>query len=564
MHYIYKGAFEMTEKNTIKVIPLGGLGEIGKNITAIEYGEEIIVIDCGMGFPDEDMYGVDLIIPDITYLLERAEKVKGIFLTHGHEDHIGGIPYILKQLNMPLYGTKLTLGIIENKLKEHGLAEKCQLNRVNPGDTIAFDTLKVEFIQSTHSIAGACCIAVHSPLGTILHTGDFKVDYTPVDGLKMDLERIGELGKQGVLLLVADSTNVERKGHTPSEQSISETLDRLFTNVEGRIIVATFASNIHRIQQIINASVKHGRKVAISGRSMENITDVAKELGYLHIAEEDSISLEDIIHYKNDQITIITTGSQGEPMAALARIAFSAHRKIKIEPNDLFIISASPIPGNDKLVSRVINELFKKGADVVYEALEHVHVSGHAYREELKLIHTLVHPRYFMPAHGEYRHLKHHKDLAKKLGMKGENIFIMETGQVLEISEEGAAVTGKVRSGNVFVDGIGVGDVGNIVLRDRRNLAQDGMVTVVAAVEQETYSIAAGPDIITRGFVYVKNSEELINEVREIAKKELEECLSHHLLERAVLKVNIKKAVERFLYEKTKRRPSVFPIILEV
>ncbi|MDF2614780.1 MAG: RNA-metabolising metallo-beta-lactamase [Clostridia bacterium] len=554
----------MAENSTIKVIPLGGLGEIGKNITAIEYGEEIIVIDCGMGFPDEEMYGVDLIIPDINYLLERAKNVKGIFLTHGHEDHIGGIPYILKQLNVPLYGTKLTLGIIGNKLKEHGILDKCTLNNVDPGEIIQTQNFKIEFISSTHSIAGACCIAIHSPIGILLHTGDFKVDYTPVDGIKMNLERIGELGKEGVLLLLADSTNVEREGHTPSEQSIGETLDRIFTNVEGRIIVATFASNIHRIQQIMNASVKHGRKVAVSGRSMENITEVARELGYLHIAEEDVIELDEIGRYRSDQITIITTGSQGEPMAALARIAFSAHRKIKIEPNDLFIISASPIPGNDKLVSRVINELFKKGADVIYEALEHVHVSGHAYKEELKLIHTLVHPKYFMPVHGEYRHLKHHKDLAKKLGMKASDIFILETGQVLEISDKTAGVTGKVRTGNVFVDGIGVGDVGNVVLRDRKHLAQDGMLTIVAAVEKESYSIAAGPDIITRGFVYVKDSEELINEVKEIARIEIEGCLKNQMIERAVLKVNIKKAVERFLYEKTKRRPSVFPIILEV
>ncbi|WP_070000469.1 ribonuclease J [Cellulosilyticum sp. I15G10I2] len=554
----------MTANNTIKVIPLGGLGEIGKNITAIEYNEEIIVIDCGMGFPDEDMYGVDLIIPDISYLLDNADKVKGIFLTHGHEDHIGGIPYFLKQLNVPLYGTKLTLGIIGNKLKEHRLIETCKLHHVEPGETVKLRHFEIEFIRSTHSIAGACCIAIHTPLGIILHTGDFKVDYTPVDGLKMDLERIGELGKKGILLMLADSTNVEREGHTLSEQSVGETLDRLLTNVAGRIIVATFASNIHRIQQIINASVKHGRKVAFSGRSMENITQVAKELGYLHLNEEDVIDQDEIRSYPSEKITIITTGSQGEPMAALARIAFSTHRKIKIEPQDLFIISASPIPGNDKLVSRVINELYRKGADVVYEALEDVHVSGHAYKEELKLMHTLAHPKYFMPAHGEYRHLVHHKDLAKKLGMDSGHIFILETGQVLEISEQTAGITGKVRAGNVFVDGIGVGDVGNVVLRDRRNLAQDGMLTIVAAVEQETYSIAAGPDIITRGFVYVKDSEELINGVKEIAQKELESCLRNQMVERAVLKVNIKKAVERFLYDKTKRRPSVFPIILEV
>ncbi|MDF2595196.1 MAG: rnjA1 [Clostridia bacterium] len=554
----------MTEKHTVKVIPLGGLGEIGKNITAIEYEDEIIVIDCGMGFPDEDMYGVDLIIPDIRYLLGHSQKVKGIFLTHGHEDHIGGIPYILKQMNVPVYGTKLTIGIIENKLKEHGFLKEAELHPVQAGDTIELGKLKVEFIRSTHSIADACCLAVHTPVGTILHTGDFKIDYTPVDGLTMDLERISQLGKKGVLLLLADSTNVERSGHSASEQSIGETLQRLFNNVQGRIIVATFASNIHRIQQIINASVSHGRKVAFSGRSMENISEVAKNLGYLHLAEENSISLEEIKNYPNHQVTIITTGSQGEPMAALARIAFSNHRKIKIEADDVFIISASPIPGNDKLIARVINELYKKGAEVIYEALADIHVSGHAYQEELKLIHTLVHPQYFMPAHGEYRHLIHHKRLAQRLGMEASRIFVLETGQVLEVSDEKAGITGKVQSGNIFVDGIGVGDVGNVVLRDRKHLAQDGMLTVVAAIEKETYQIAGGPDIITRGFVYVKDSEELIDAVKEIAIKVLEDSLKQKITERAVLKVNMKKAIERYLYEKTRRIPSIFPIILEV
>lgn len=554
----------MTGKHTVKVIPLGGLGEIGKNITAIEYEDEIIVIDCGMGFPDEDMYGVDLIIPDIRYLLEHSQKVKGIFLTHGHEDHIGGIPYILKQLNTPVYGTKLTIGIIENKLKEHGFLKESQLHPVQAGDTIELGKLKVEFIRSTHSIADACCLAVHTPVGTILHTGDFKIDYTPVDGLTMDLERISQLGKEGVLLLLADSTNVERSGHSASEQSIGETLQRLFNSVQGRIIVATFASNIHRIQQIINASVSHGRKVAFSGRSMENISEVAKNLGYLHLAEENSISLEEIKNYPNHQVTIITTGSQGEPMAALARIAFANHRKIKIEADDVFIISASPIPGNDKLIARVINELYKKGAEVIYEALADIHVSGHAYQEELKLIHTLVHPHYFMPAHGEYRHLIHHKRLAQRLGMEASRIFVLETGQVLEVSDEKASITGKVQAGNIFVDGIGVGDVGDVVLRDRKHLAQDGMLTVVAAIEKETYQIAGGPDIITRGFVYVKDSEELIEAVKEIAIKVLEDSLKHKITERAVLKVNMKKAIERYLYEKTRRIPSIFPIILEV
>lgn len=509
----------MSNKDSVKVIPLGGLGEIGKNITAFEYGNEIVIIDCGISFPDEEMYGVDLVIPDITYLLNNKDKVKAIFLTHGHEDHIGSLPYILQQLNRPVYGTALTLGIVENKLKEHNMLSDCELNKVEAGDIVELKNLKIEFIRNTHSIADSCSIAIHTPVGVILHTGDFKIDYTPIDGLVMDFHRIAELGKKGVLLLMADSTNVQRKGHTISEKSIGETLTKIFSNAKGRVIVATFASNIHRMQQIIDASIEYGRKVAFSGRSMENISKVAMDLGYLHIPETYLITVDEMKNYPNEQITIITTGSQGEPMAALARIAYSNHRKIAIEPKDLFIISASPIPGNEKLISRVINELFKKGADVIYEALEEVHVSGHAYEEELKLIHTLVHPKYFMPVHGEYRHLKRHVDLAMELGMERENIFSLETGQVLEISHEEAKVSGKVRTGSIFVDGIGVGDVGNIVLRDRRYLAQDGMLTIVVTLEKESYSVIAGPDVITRGFIYVKESEDLINEVKGIVKK---------------------------------------------
>ncbi|MBU5298838.1 ribonuclease J [Clostridium sporogenes] len=554
----------MSNKDSIKVIPLGGLGEIGKNITAFEYENEIVIIDCGISFPDEEMYGVDLVIPDITYLLNNKDKVKAIFLTHGHEDHIGSLPYILQQLNRPVYGTALTLGIVENKLKEHNMLSDCELNKVEAGDIVELKNLKVEFIRNTHSIADSCSIAIHTPVGVILHTGDFKIDYTPIDGLVMDFHRIAELGKKGVLLLMADSTNVQRKGHTISEKSIGETLTKIFSNAKGRVIVATFASNIHRMQQIVDASIEYGRKVAFSGRSMENISKVAMDLGYLHIPETYLITVDEMRNYPNEQITIITTGSQGEPMAALARIAYSNHRKIAIEPKDLFIISASPIPGNEKLISRVINELFKKGADVIYEALEEVHVSGHAYEEELKLIHTLVHPKYFMPVHGEYRHLKRHVDLAMELGMERENIFSLETGQVLEISHEEAKVSGKVRTGSIFVDGIGVGDVGNIVLRDRRYLAQDGMLTIVVTLEKESYSVIAGPDVITRGFIYVKESEDLINEVKEIVKKELENCLENKIIEWYVLKSNIKKSVEKYLYEKTKRRPIVLPIIMEI
>ncbi|APH16239.1 beta-CASP ribonuclease, RNase J family protein [Clostridium sporogenes] len=554
----------MSNKDSIKVIPLGGLGEIGKNITAFENENEIVIIDCGISFPDEEMYGVDLVIPDITYLLNNKDKVKAIFLTHGHEDHIGSLPYILQQLNRPVYGTALTLGIVENKLKEHNMLSDCELNKVEAGDIVELKNLKVEFIRNTHSIADSCSIAIHTPVGVILHTGDFKIDYTPIDGLVMDFHRIAELGKKGVLLLMADSTNVQRKGHTISEKSIGETLTKIFSNAKGRVIVATFASNIHRMQQIVDASIEYGRKVAFSGRSMENISKVAMDLGYLHIPETYLITVDEMKNYPNEQITIITTGSQGEPMAALARIAYSNHRKIAIEPKDLFIISASPIPGNEKLISRVINELFKKGADVIYEALEEVHVSGHAYEEELKLIHTLVHPKYFMPVHGEYRHLKRHVDLAMELGMERENIFSLETGQVLEISHEEAKVSGKVRTGSIFVDGIGVGDVGNIVLRDRRYLAQDGMLTIVVTLEKESYSVIAGPDVITRGFIYVKESEDLINEVKEIVKEELENCLENKIIEWYVLKSNIKKSVEKYLYEKTKRRPIVLPIIMEI
>ncbi len=554
----------MEEKKCVKVIPLGGLGEIGKNITAIEYDKDIVVIDCGIAFPDEEMYGVDLIIPDITYLIDNKERVKAFVLTHGHEDHIGSLPYILKQLNVPVYGTRLTLGILGNKLKEHFLENEYTLKTVEAGETIEFEDIKVEFIRNTHSIAGSCSLAIHTPIGNIVHTGDFKIDYTPIDGLVMDLERISELGKEGVLLLMADSTNVERQGHSLSEKSIGQTLNRIFSTATGRVIVATFASNIHRMQQIADASVKYKRKIAFSGRSMENISTVAMELGYLHIPEGTMINVDDIRNYRNEEVTIITTGSQGEPMAGLARIAFSNHRKIQLEPDDLFIISASPIPGNDKLISKVINELYKKGADVIYEALEDIHVSGHACQEELKLIHSLVHPKYFMPVHGEYRHLKHHKDLAKSLGMEEENIFIMNTGDILQLSEDEARISGRVHTGRVLVDGIGVGDVGNIVLRDRRYLGQDGMVVVVLTIEKESYSILAGPDIITRGFVYAKEAEDMINKIRDIAREEIENSLANNQIEWYVLKTNVKRSIERFLYDETKRRPTIFPIIMEV
>ena len=551
-------------KESLRIIPLGGLGEIGKNITAIEYEDEIIVIDCGISFPDEDMYGIDLVIPDIKYLLDNKDKVKGLFLTHGHEDHIGAIPYILKQINMPVYGTKLTIGLVESKLKEHDMLSKTNLIPISPGESIKLNKLIIEFIRVTHSIAESCALAIHTPIGIVLHTGDFKIDYTPIDGKVMDLNRIAQLGQEGILLLMADSTNVERAGHSLSEKIIGETLNRIISNANGRVIVATFASNIHRMQQIADASMMYNRKIVFSGRSMENISNVAMDLGYLHIPEESIVGIEDLNRYPSDKITIITTGSQGEPMAGLSRIAYGSYRHISIEQDDLFIISASPIPGNDKLVSRVINQLYRKGVEVIYEDLEDIHVSGHAYKEELKLIHTLVKPKYFMPVHGEYRHLKHHSDLALKLGMDKSNVFTLETGQVLEISQDKAIATEKVHTGVVFVDGIGVGDVGNIVLRDRRDLARDGMVTIVVAINKETYSIVSGPDIITRGFIYARESEGLIKKIKDVAKEEIEICLENNIIEWQVLKSGVRKSVEQLLYHKTKRRPSVFPIIMEV
>ena len=552
------------ENNKVKIIPLGGLGEIGKNITAIEYEDEIIVIDCGTTFPEEDMYGVDLVIPDITYLLNNSSKVKGIFLTHGHEDHIGALPYILKQLNVPVYGTKLTLGLVELKLKEHNILSDCTLNVVEAGDIVELENIKIEFIRNSHSIAGSCSLAIHTPIGIIVHTGDFKIDYTPIDGKMMDLERLSKLGSEGVLMLLADSTNVERPGYTLSERVIGETFNKVFAKARGRIIVATFASNIHRMQQIIDASIEFGRKIAFSGRSMEKVSQVAMDLGYLHIPEGYNISIDEIRNYPNENITVITTGSQGEPMSALARMSTSTHKTLKVENGDLFIISASPIPGNEKFISRVINELFKKGAEVVYEAFEEVHVSGHARQEELKLIHTLVKPKFFMPVHGEYRHLRHHALLAQKLGMDSSNIVIGETGQVVEVSSNEAKITGRVQSGAVMVDGLGVGDVGHIVLRDRKHLAEDGIFTIVVTIEKESFSVIAGPDIITRGFVYVKESEDLINEARELVKRELDKCLDNQITEWVVIKSSIKNAVGKFLYEKTKRRPIILPIIMEI
>ena len=554
----------MRKRKSVKVIPLGGLGEIGKNITAIEYEDEIIVIDCGISFPDEDMYGVDLVIPDVAYLIENKDKVKGLFLTHGHEDHIGAIPYILKQINMPIYGTRLTLGLVKNKLEEHNMTDIVTIYPVESGDIVTLDKIKVEFIKATHSIADACSLAITTPVGVIIHTGDFKIDYTPIDGRLMDLNRFSTLGKKGVLLLLADSTNIERPGHSLSEKTIGETLNRIFTGAKGRVIVATFASNIHRMQQIANASIKENRKIVFSGRSMENVSKVAIELGYLNIPTESLIDIDDMNRYPDENITIITTGSQGEAGAGLSRIAFGSHRKIEIHSDDLFIISASPIPGNDKIISRVINQLFRKGVEVIYEDLEDIHVSGHAYQEELKLIHTLVNPKYFMPVHGEYRHLKQHGELATKLGLDEKSVVIPDVGDIIEVTRNSIKKNGTVASGQIFVDGLGVGDVGNIVLRDRKHLSQDGILTVVVTLSKENKSIVAGPDIISRGFVYVRESEGLMDEARDIVRNTLLDCEEKKITDWATLKSNVRDELRTYLYEKTKRKPMILPIIMEI
>lgn len=548
----------------LKVIPLGGLNEIGKNMMAFEYKDDIIVVDCGMSFPEDDMLGIDIVIPDISYLIKNKDKVRGIVLTHGHEDHIGALPYVLKRLNVPIFGTKLTLGLVENKLREHKLISSVQMNVVKPGDTIKLGNYKVEFIKTSHSIADAVCLAIHTPVGSIVHTGDFKIDFTPIDGKPIDFHRLAELGKKGVLLLLADSTNVERPGYTMSERTVGVTLENIFRNATQRIIVATFASNVHRVQQIFDAAQKFGRKVSVSGRSMVNVVNVAMELGYLNVADDILIDINDINKYPDGEIVVITTGSQGEPMSALSRMASSEHRKIEIHQGDLVILSATPIPGNEKTVARVINQLFEKGANVIYEALADVHVSGHACQEELKMMHALIRPKFFIPVHGEYRHLRQHGKLAESLGMPKENIFTIETGQVVEISKDYARVAGSVTAGNILVDGLGVGDVGNIVLRDRKHLSEDGLMVVVVTITKENGNVVSGPDIISRGFVYVRESEVLMDEARKVVKTALEKCENNGVREWAVLKSSIKDSLRSFLYEKTKRSPMILPIIMEV
>ena len=538
--------------NKIKVMALGGLNEIGKNMTVIEYKDEIIVIDAGMSFPDDEMLGVDVVIPDISYLIKNKDKIKGIFITHGHEDHIGALPYILKKINIPIYGAKLSIGLIQVKLKEHKI-NNAKLNVVSPRDIIKLSHMEVEFIKNNHT-----------DQGIIYHTGDFKIDLTPIDGEVMDIHRICELSKKGVLLLLAESTNAEQPGSTMSEKTVGAGLDDLFRKASNsRIIVATFASNIHRLQQIINTAEKFNRKVAVSGRSMVNVVAVATELGYLNIPDNMLIDLNDISKYEDNEVVLITTGSQGEPMSALARMASAEHKKVEIKRGDLIIISAHPIPGNEKLISKVINSLFEKGAEVVYDESD-IHVSGHAKQEELKLMQTLIKPKNFIPVHGEYRHLKQHGELAIKLGLNPKNVVIPEVGNVIEVNRSGIRKSGTVISGQIFVDGLGVGDVGNIVLRDRKHLSQDGILTVVVTLSKDNKTIVAGPDIISRGFVYVRESEGLIDEAREIVRNTLLECEEKNITDWATLKSNVRDELRSYLYEKTKRKPMILPIIMEI
>ncbi len=548
----------------VRVMMLGGLNEIGKNLAVIEYENDMIIIDCGLAFPDEDMLGVDLVIPDYTYLEKNADRIRGILLTHGHEDHIGGLPYLLKTLDVPVYGTRLTLGILENKLAEHRLLGERELVTVEAGTMLRLGVFKCEFIRANHSIADACMIAIRTPEGTILHTGDFKLDVSPIGGEMMDLTRIGEYGREGILLLMCESTNVDHPGFTPSERKVGFSLDHIFmTNTDKRIIIATFSSNVHRVQQIINSSAKFGRKVAVTGRSMLNVVGAAVRLGYMDVPAGVLIDIADINRYPQEQITIVTTGSQGEPMSALYRMAFADHSQVELTPHDLVVLSSHAIPGNEKLVGKIINEMYKKGVNVYHDEAV-VHVSGHACQEELKLIHALTKPKFFMPIHGEYHHLMQHKELAEYMGMNPANIFICDIGQVLELDRDSCKKNGTVPSGRMLVDGYGVGDVGNIVLRDRRHLAQDGLIVVVATVDADEGSIISGPDIISRGFVYVRESEELMDEVRDLVRKVLNDTLTSGATEWNQIKTNVKDSLSKYLYTKTKRKPMILPVIMNV
>lgn len=553
----------MAKKNKLKIIPLGGLGEIGKNITVHEYKDSIVIVDCGMTFPEDEMLGIDIVIPDISYLIKNKDKIKGLVLTHGHEDHIGAIPYVLKKIDMPIYGTKLTLGLLQNKLKEHNLTN-VDLNVVNYGDKVKLGYFEVEFIPTVHSIPDSAALAITSPIGTVIQTGDFKIDFTPIDGAMMDLGRISELGSRGVLALLSDSTNVVRPGYSMSERMVGETFKDLFHKAEGRILVATFASNVYRVQQIIEAAELNNRKVVLSGRSMVNTTTVASELGYLKFKEGTIIDIKDMNKYRKDEIVIAMTGSQGEPMSALTRIASNEHRQIELYNDDLVILSASPIPGNEKAVSKIINKLIEKGTNVVYESWSDIHVSGHANQEELKLMHSLAKPKYFIPVHGEIKHLKMHAELSREMGTPEENIFILENGQTLEFTKEDASLGMMVPSGQILVDGLGVGDVGNIVLRDRKHLSEDGLIVVVVTMNKETGLVAAGPDIVSRGFVYVRESEDLMVEAKKIVKETLSNCEDRKITDWSTIKSSIRDDLRSFLYSTIKRNPMILPIIMEV
>jgi ribonuclease J len=558
-----KTNFKKKGDNSLRVIPLGGLNEIGKNMTVLEYKDEILIIDCGLSFPDDEMYGIDIVIPDFTYLIKNASKIKGMVITHGHEDHIGGIPYFLKHLNVPIYGTRLPLGLITNKLKEHGLT--ANLNVIKAGDIIKLGSFKVETIRTTHSIVDSICLSIETPVGVVFHTGDFKIDYTPLDGEPIDFHRLAEIGNNGVLLMMADSTNAIRPGFTASEKTVGKALESIFRESTTRIIVATFSSNVHRVQRIVDNAVKFDRRVAISGRSMVNVVNLAIELGYLKIPAGVLIDINKIKGLPDKNIVIVTTGSQGEPMSALSRMASSEHKAIQIKKGDMVILSSSPIPGNEKTVSNIVNKLFEKGAQVIYSDIADIHVSGHACEEELKLMHVLIKPKFFVPVHGEYRHLKAHAAIAENLGKDPEDIFILSNGKVLNLtSENGIILQEDIPSEPVLVDGLGVGDVGNIVLRDRKLLSESGLIIVVAAIDRATGEICSGPDIISRGFVYVRENEDLIEEARVVVCKALDKCVDSNVREWNALKTAVRDSLRSFIYEKTKRSPVILPIFLEV
>ena len=559
-----------TEKKKIyphklRIFALGGLNEIGKNMTVLECGEDIIIVDCGIGFPDDDMLGVDLVIPDFTYIQNNIHKVRGVFLTHGHEDHIGSLPYFLRSCNVPVYGTKLTLGILENKLIEHKLLNTVKLNTVNSGDKVSVGCFKIEFIRVNHSIADACALAITTPWGVVLHTGDFKLDITPIESEMMDITRLGQLGNEGVLMLLCESTNAERPGYTPSERKVGFSLEKILSSYEDkRIIIATFASNVHRVQQIINASVNHGRRVAVTGRSMINVVNAAVKLGYMNVPNGVLIDIDDIKKYPPEKITIVTTGSQGEPMSALYRMAFSDHDKVQLTDKDLVVLSSSAIPGNEKLVGKIVNEMYRRGVNVYHDTSVEVHVSGHACQEELKLMHALTKPKYFMPVHGEYRHLIHHKEIAEGMGMNASNIFVSDIGKVVEIDEKGARFGETVQAGKVLIDGSGIGDVGNIVLRDRKNLAEGGLIIAVATISQQEGILMSGPEIISRGFVYVRENEELINGAKDVATRALIDALDDGITEWTELKNILKASISKYIFNKTKKKPVVLPILMNI